>query len=151
MNFSFVLLGSNIFLYLLLCILFHSYEEPCFVGTHLRMILAVGIAQVLLFALGLPLLVYIFLFRHRHELDKPVVKFRYGLFFSGFRKERYYWEIIVALRKESTVLLAVFGPNMGVAMLAHVALLVFAIQLLIQFHRRLNSFLPHNSFQNLIF
>jgi len=38
----------------------------------------------------------------------------------------------VALRKESTVLLAVFGPNMGTPMLAHVALLVFICQILIQ-------------------
>ena len=38
----------------------------------------------------------------------------------------------MALRKESTVLLAVFGPNMGTPMLAHVALLVFICQILIQ-------------------
>ena len=70
--------------------------------------------------------------RHRHELDQPVVKFRYGLFFSGFCEDRYYWECIVALRKESTVILAVFGSQMGVAMLAHVALLVFMLQILVQ-------------------
>ena len=39
---------------------------------------------------------------------------------------------MVALRKESTVLLAVFGPQMGIPMLAHVALLVFMIQILVQ-------------------
>jgi len=39
---------------------------------------------------------------------------------------------MVAIRKESTVILAVFGPQMGVAMLAHVALFVFMIQLLVQ-------------------
>ena len=87
----------------------------------------------MLYAIGLPLIVYIFLWRHRGELDKPVVKFRYGLFFAGFRQERYYWECIVALRKESTVVLAVFGSQMGVAMLAHVALLVFMVQILVQF------------------
>jgi hypothetical protein len=78
------------------------------------------------------MVVYVFLFRHRHELNKPVVKFRYGLFFSGFRDDRYYWECIVALRKESTVILSVFGPQMGAAMLAHVALLVFMLQILVQ-------------------
>ena len=61
-----------------------------------------------------------------------MVRFRYALFFGGFRQDRYYWECIVALRKESTVLLAVFGPNMGTPMLAHVSLLVFSIQILIQ-------------------
>ena len=99
---------------------------------HLSFALAVGVTQIILYAIGLPLIVYVFLWRHRGELDKPVVKFRYGLFFAGFRQERYYWECVVALRKESTVVLAVFGSQMGVAMLAHVALLVFMVQILVQ-------------------
>jgi hypothetical protein len=90
------------------------------------------VTQIILYAIGLPLLVFLFLRRHRDELEKPVVKFRYGLFFAGFSKERYYWEVMVAIRKESTVILAVFGPQMGVAMLAHVALLVFQVQILVQ-------------------
>jgi hypothetical protein len=109
-----------------------SFEEPCYVGRHLAYVGCVGVTQIMLYAIGLPLLVFLFLRRHRDELDKPVVKFRYGLFFSGFSKERYYWEVMVALRKESTVILAVFGPQMGVAMLAHVALLVFMVQILVQ-------------------
>ena len=109
-----------------------SFEEPCFEGRHLRYALILGGSQIFLYAIGLPLLVFVFLYRHRHELDKPVVKFRYGLFFAGFRKKKYYWECVVAIRKESTVILAVFGSQLGVAMLAHVALLVFMIQLLIQ-------------------
>ena len=109
-----------------------SFEEPCFTDRHLAFTIAVGVSQIILYAIGLPLIVFVFLWRHRDELDKPVVKFRYGLFFAGFRPETYYWECIVALRKESTVLLAVFGPQMGVAMLAHVALLVFMVQVLVQ-------------------
>ena len=109
-----------------------DFEEPCFVGRHLLFVFIVGITQILLYAIGLPMLMFVFLHRHQHELKKPVVKFRYGLFFSGFRKETYYWEVVVALRKQSTVVLAVFGPNMGTNMLAHVALLVLLIQILVQ-------------------
>ena len=109
-----------------------DYDEVCFEGRHFTYMLILGLPQIVLYALGLPLLTYVFLFRHRNHLDKPVVKFRYGLFFSGFRKEKYYWECIVALRKESTVVLAVFGPQLGVAMLAHVSLLVIILQLLLQ-------------------
>ena len=109
-----------------------DFEEPCFEGRHAIYAIFVGASQIILYALGLPLLVFVFLWRHRNELNKPVVRFRYGLFFAGFRKKKYYWECIVALRKESTVILAVFGPQLGVAMLAHVALFVFIIQILIQ-------------------
>ena len=109
-----------------------SFEEPCYVGRHLAYTIFVGVTQIILYAIGLPVLVFVFLWRHRDELTKPVVKFRYGLFFAGFRKEKYYWECIVALRKESTVLLAVFGNVMGIDMLAHTALLVFMVQILVQ-------------------
>jgi hypothetical protein len=102
------------------------------VGRHLTYVIFVGITQIILYAIGLPVLVFVFLWRHRNELNKPVVKFRYGLFFAGFRPKKYYWECVVALRKESTVLLAVFGPQMGIPMLAHVALLVFQVQILVQ-------------------
>ena len=120
-------IGTNVQSYLMA-----DFEEPCYVGRHLLFTFCVGITQIILYAIGLPLLIFMFLHRHRHELDKPVVKFRYSLFFAGFRQEKYYWEVVVALRKESTVILAVFGPNMGTPMLAHVALLVFLIQILIQ-------------------
>ena len=121
-------IGSDVSLLYLIA----DFEESCYVGRHLYYALLVGLSQILLYAIGLPLLVFLFLRRHRSELDKPVVKFRYGLFFSGFRKETYYWECVVALRKISTVILAVFGPQMGVEMLAHVALLVFMVQMLVQ-------------------
>ena len=119
--------GNDPALYLLA-----DFEEPCFVGRHLYMAIIMGGGQILLYALGLPIVVFFFLHRHKHELDKPVVKFRYGLFFAGFRHERYYWECIVALRKESIVVLAVFGPSMGTSQLAHVALIVILFQVLVQ-------------------
>ena len=45
-----------------------DFEEPCFVGRHLWMASIVGVGQILLYALGLPLLVFVFLSRHKHEL-----------------------------------------------------------------------------------
>lgn len=122
------------FFFSLRCCYIHvpSFEEPCYVGRHLTYAILVGGSQIILYAIGLPLLVFLFLRRHRDELDKPVVRFRYGLFFAGFREEKYYWEVVVAMRKESTVILAIFGSQMGVAMLAHVALFVFMVQMLFQ-------------------
>ena len=116
-----LLLSSRTSLYLFLSFC----SRDVFLDRHL--FLPGGVTQIMLYAIGLPLIVYIFLWRHRGELDKPVVKFRYGLFFAGFRQERYYWDCIVALT--GTVVLA---AQMGIAMLAHVALLVFMVQILVQ-------------------
>jgi len=58
---------------------------------------------------------------------KNIVKFRYGLFFAGFREDRWYWEGVVALRKVAVVALGVFGPQLGVNFLAHWALLALGV------------------------
>ena len=66
-----------------------------------------------------------FLFRNRHRLSKSrTVKFRYGLFFVGYRTERWYWEGVVALRKVILVCLGAFGGLNGVDFLAHWALFI---------------------------
>ena len=67
-----------------------DFEEECFVGRHLAISLVMGVGQIFLYAIGLPLITYVFLWRHRHELDKHVVRFRYGLFFAGTINEKHH-------------------------------------------------------------
>ncbi len=110
-----------------------DFDEICFAGRHLAFVVTLGVAQIVLFAVGMPLLSFVFLRRHRDELHHAVVKFRYGLFFSGFRSSKYYWEcLVVSARKQSIVMLSVFGPSLGLPTLAHSALLVFLLHLLVQ-------------------
>ena len=57
-------------------------EEPCYESRHLSMILLLGLPQLFLYVLGLPLLVLKFLKRNEADLFKnPVVLNRWWLFF----------------------------------------------------------------------
>ena len=60
-----------------------DYEEPCFVGRHLVYSMALGISQIIVFVLGMPLILLLFLSRNRSKLDSHVTQVRYGLFYSA--------------------------------------------------------------------
>ena len=59
-------------------------EHPCYEGDHMVAVLTLGISQLALFVVGLPLLVLYFLRRNRKRsggLNRLRVRVRYGLFF----------------------------------------------------------------------
>ena len=53
--------------------------------------LALGVPMILLYCIGIPAWYMFRLWRHRLNLD--VVKHKYGFLLSGFKPERYYWEL----------------------------------------------------------
>ena len=93
--------------------LYVDLEEQCYVGRHFEMMLLLGVSQLMLYVVGLPLLMLFFLVRNSKQLDKHATKNRYGMFFASYKKKRYYWEMLLSLRKISIVALGVFGPVVG--------------------------------------
>jgi hypothetical protein len=78
-----------------------------------------------LYIIGLPAVSLYFLHRNRAKIktNHPVVMFRYGLLFAGYRHKRYYWETVMALRKVVVVAIGVFGRLTDTESQVHVALL----------------------------
>ena len=76
-------------------------EEPCYEGRHLNYFILLVLPQMICYIFGLPALSLFFLWRNRTKIKQshPVVMFRYGLLFAGYRNERYYWETVMAARK----------------------------------------------------
>jgi len=91
-------------------------EEVCYKGRHLQWMF-LGIAQLLLYVIGLPILVLLFLRRNKHMevggLKKHATNVRYGLFYGAYKESMYYWEIVLTMRKVLVVALSVFGPGIG--------------------------------------
>lgn len=61
-------------------------EHPCFTGDHLIAVLTLGVGQLTVYVVGLPLLILFFLRRNRRArggLKRHVVQVRYGLFYSA--------------------------------------------------------------------
>jgi hypothetical protein len=92
----------------------------------------VGIPQLIVFVIGLPLAGLYFLFRNRHRLDSLPVRARYGLFFGGYKNDRYYWEFFLILRKVAVIAISSFGtastPEMQSLMLMMILMVCCGLQ-----------------------
>ena len=106
-------------------------EEPCWRDRHLAYVLILALPQVILYVFGLPLLALFMMFRNRNKLGDHVVKFRYGMLFSGYRVERYYWEVLVAMRKAFIIILSTFGALIQIRVQTHIALFLLMAALVL--------------------
>jgi hypothetical protein len=88
-------------------------EEKCYQGRHQTMMILLGVGQLIVYVIGLPLIVLLFLRRNRESLDTHVSQARYGLFYGSYKPDRFFWETIITSRKVSVVMLSVFGPELG--------------------------------------
>ena len=119
--------------------LYSAMEEECYVDRHLTMTIILGGGQLFLYVIGLPLLLLLFLIHNHDRLDRHAVQARYGLFYASYKKERFYWEVILMIRKISIVALGVFGPIFGTLRQAQLALLILLICIIIEI-----IFLPYD-------
>ena len=109
-------------------------SEECYAERHTTYVLAVGIPQLLLFVVGLPTAGLFFMIRNRERLGTTAVKARYGLFFGGYKNDRYYWEFFLVFRKVSVMMVSSFGvvisPEMQVLLLMMILNVCIAAQYL---------------------
>jgi len=107
-------------------------EEPCYQDRHLMFFFVLVLPQLLAYIVGLPVLSFYFMWRNRRKIKQnhPVVMFRYGLLFAGYRHERYYWETVMAARKVIVVAIGVFGRLTDTESQVHGALLALFVFIL---------------------
>jgi hypothetical protein len=119
-------------------------EEPCYQGTHLIYFFLLVLPQLIVYIIGLPTVSLYFLHRNSLKIKEnhPVVLFRYGLLFAGYRHERYYWETVMAGRKVAVVAIGVFGRLTDTESQVHGALLALFIFILM--HTTLVPFPTHH-------
>ena len=89
-------------------------HEKCFEGQHLTYLTLLTLPQLLLVVVGLPIAGYILIKRSTPE-ERLMKNFhmRYGLLYLGYREERAWWEVVIAVRKVLIVAIGTFGILMG--------------------------------------
>ena len=114
-------------------------NEPCYVegGRHLLFAYALGIPMTLVYVIGLPLLALILVIRVQRrskeqgrELHKMKGHYVFGLFYSAYHPDVWWWESTVALRKIVISLIGVFGESMGQMQVHLTAYLMVIIMML---------------------
>ena len=107
-------------------------EEPCFVGRHWQYVLLLTVPQVILYVFGLPVMALFVIMRNKQNLHDKKFLLRYGLLYHGYRDERAWWEIVIAMRKVAVVCVGTFGTLWGVVDLqAFTALLIIFVSIVV--------------------
>jgi len=103
-------------------------EQRCGQDKHMAMLL-VSLGMVLLHAVVVPMLIVLILYRagERARESAPKLMFRYGLIHSGYRKEKYWWEMVVLCRKICIILISTFAATDQMQL--HISLAVLIVSL----------------------
>ena len=107
-------------------------EESCDSDRYQLMMPLLGVSQLIVYVIGLPALMLWFLLHNKSRLHSDEVQSRYGLFFAGYKDNRFYWEIVLSLRKISIVALGIFGPSLGPIRQSQLALLVLFVFIVLE-------------------
>ena len=112
-------------------------QEPCMESRHLVFALTLGLPQMLLYMIGLPLTAIIILYRNRKHLLDQNMQFRFGLLYAGFRHEVYWWELSFVVRKVALILVgATFAVRLKPDMQVYIALALLVFFIILQLGMR---------------
>ena len=105
-------------------------DVSCWTGTHGHYAVGLGVPMLFIYVIGLPMAALLRV-RSMHQTDvmDPEEEKVYGMFYTAFRKETWWWEGTVAARKIVIALIGVFGTEMGDMQVHLTAMLVFLIVL----------------------
>jgi hypothetical protein len=101
-------------------------EELCGGENHMRYVWLIAIPSLLGYALGLPAFALVVLWRQRKFHRSKKYLFRMGLIYSGYKKERWWWEGIVVLRKLSIIFFASFFYDSAIQLQLTLGIMVSA-------------------------
>ncbi|MEC7132334.1 MAG: hypothetical protein VXW99_02720, partial [Pseudomonadota bacterium] len=82
-------------------------QEPCYEGRQLTWFFLSTVPQIGMYVVGLPLYGFFIIRKYAQikRLQHQIVQFRYGMLYSGYRRERWWWDTIIAFRKAAVALI----------------------------------------------
>lgn len=86
----------------------------CYTGAHFFWALCVALPALIVWGLGIPFFAYILLTREKAKLGTMELKEKFGFLFNGYKKEFYYWEVVIMYRKILMIVIAVIIKSFGV-------------------------------------
>ena len=112
--------------------LLHDMAVSCGSPTARWFRFAVGLPYFILYSLGVPIAVGVFLYAYRESLFRNAAfGRRFYFLYAGFRPKYNYWESVVAVRKVGIAVIAVFMRPRGIDVQAYCALLLVFVSAIV--------------------
>ncbi|GMH44726.1 hypothetical protein BSKO_12678 [Bryopsis sp. KO-2023] len=85
----------------------------CFSGVHQVLFYGIGLPGLIIFSLGVPLAMFVFIVYNRHRLTNPLFRAFYGFMYLNYDIEYAYWESAIMVRKALIVGIAILAHSLG--------------------------------------
>ena len=76
--------------------------------------MGIALPSLIVWGVGIPLFAFILLRNVETKLTKLETKEKFGFLYNGYKKEFYYWEVIIMYRKIMMVVISTVIANFGV-------------------------------------
>ncbi|CDW82324.1 UNKNOWN [Stylonychia lemnae] len=124
-------------------------EIICWSPEHTFYSYFVALPCIIVWGLGIPFFALSILIAKRKKLDNFEIRQRFGFLYRGYRKDYYYWEIVIMYRKILIIFAAVFISNFGIVAQALIVFFILIIFLLINFKKQPFNTLVLNDLETL--
>jgi len=104
--------------------MYHDLDLCCYDPKVQSFMYGLGIPGVLLYATGIPVVAGYLLYNARDRLDEPRVVATLGFLQEGYKRESYFWEVVIMIRKMLVALVVVFLEPWGARMQTYAALVI---------------------------
>lgn len=94
--------------------MYADLQIECYVGAHYFWSLGVALPSLIVWGLGIPLFAFLLITREKDKLTSLETKEKFGFLYNGYKKEFYYWEVVIMYRKILMVIISVVIANFGV-------------------------------------
>jgi hypothetical protein len=94
---------------------------------HYYLTLSLALIGLVIWGLGIPAFTYLLMSKEKETLDTQASKIRFGFLYNGYKRENYYWEIIIMYRKIICLFIAVFLHGIGIIVQALVLLILLVV------------------------
>lgn len=88
--------------------IYENLSIICFKGNYTFFAFGVGIPGIVLWGLGIPFFAFILLTLEKNTLNSIPTREKFGFLYRGYRKDFYYWESVIMIRKIILIFVAVF-------------------------------------------
>jgi hypothetical protein len=85
----------------------------CNKGAHFVYSYGVAIPSIIVWGLGIPMFAFILLKRESNKLETMEVREKFGFLYRGFKKDFFFWEIVIMYRKIAMIVIAVLIKTWG--------------------------------------
>jgi predicted outer membrane repeat protein len=103
-----------------------NLDIKCYGSMHTYYAVTVALPALVIWGISLPVLVLLYLRRHRTELQTLMMKLRFGFLYTGYKSSNYYWEFVIIYRKIIIICCVVFIGNFSVHVQALSIMLVIS-------------------------